>query len=160
MSRPGVSADGAGSNFQSPYQPPPGMPDLHGDIAVAIGDPDAWQLVHVAGMFWRVKVPTPNALGLLAEIQELKGGSQVQAINMFLANHLHPEDMSEMLARMTDPEDSFGAAEYQELYRATVTVGTARPFSRSSGSSGPPLRIGAVSEPSYPLVAFRTRSRR
>lgn len=158
VSRPGVSADGKGSNFQSPYQPPPSHTDLTGDIAAL--DPNAWQMVHVADRFWRVKMPTPNALGLLAEIIEQKGGAQLQAMNMFLSNHLHPDDMAEMLGKLTDPEDPFGAAEYQELYRATVTVGTARPFSQSSASSGPPRTTGATFEPSYPLVAFRTRSTR
>lgn len=154
VSRPGVNAD-AQSNFQSPYQPPDGGSDLGGDIASL--DPNAWHLVHVADYFWRVKVPTPSALGLLSEILERRGGSQLQAINMFLANHMHPDDLSRMLLRMTDPDDEFGQTDYQELYRATVTVGTARPFSRSSDSSGPLYTAGASSEPSWLSAAWGTR---
>lgn len=157
VSRPGVSADGK-SAFQSPYQPPPRGSDLAGDVAAM--DPNAWQLVHVAGVFWRVRVPTPSALGLLAEILETKGGAQVQTINMFLANHMHPDDLAVMLDRMTDPDDSFDASAYQELYRATVTVGTARPFSQSSPSSGPPPIRGVSSEPSWLSAVWGTRSRR
>lgn len=157
VSRPGVNSDGK-SNFQSPYQPPPAGDDLGGDIAML--DPNAWQMVYVAEVFWRVKVPTPSALGLLGEILERKGGSQVQAINMFLSAHMHPDDLTTMLTRMSDPEDSFGADEYQELYRKTVTVGTARPFSRSSDSSGPLYTAGVSSEPSWLSAVWGRRSRR
>lgn len=156
VSRPGVNSDGK-SNFQSPYQPPPSADDLSGDIAML--DPNAWQAVFVAGQVWRVKVPTPSALGLLGEILERKGGSQVQAINMFLAAHMHSDDLATMLTRMSDPDDSFGGDEYQELYRQTVTVGTARPFSRSSDSSGPLYTAGASSEPSWLSAAWGTRYR-
>lgn len=157
VSRPGVNAEGQGGGFQSPYQPPTGRLDLEADVTAL--DPDAWHLVHVADRFWRVKVPTPNAIGLLAEIIEQKGGAQLQAMNMFIAHHMHPDDLALMLMKMADPEDSFGAQDYQELYRATVTVGTARPFSRSSASSGPPFITGAQFEPSYPSVAFKARRR-
>lgn len=157
VSRPGVSADGK-SAFQSPFQPPPRGSDLAGDVAAM--DPNAWQLVHVADTFWRVRQPTPSALGLLAEILETKGGAQVQTINMFLANHMHPDDLASMLDRMTDPDDSFGSTEYQELYRATVTVGTARPFSPSSPSSAPPPIRGVSSEPSWLSAVWGRPSRR
>lgn len=158
VSRPGVNSEGTGSGFQSPYQPPTGRADLEADMALALGTRD-WQLIHVADRFWRVKVPTPNAIGLLAEIIELKGGAQLQAMNMFIAHHMHPEDTAFMLEKMADPEDSFGATEYQEIYRSIVTAGTARPFSRSSASSRPPSITGVSFEPSYPSVVFRPRHR-
>lgn len=131
---------------------------MNGDIAAA--DPNAWHMVHVADYFWRVKIPTPSALGLLNEILDRRGGSQLQAINMFLSTHMHPDDLRRMLERMTDPDDEFGQSEYQELYRATVTVGTARPFSRSSVSSELRRTVGELSAPSWLSAARGHRSRR
>lgn len=132
--------------FQSPYQPPSAEEDLRGDIALL--DPAAWQVVHAGGRFWRTKMPTPSALGLLSEIVESRGGAQVSAINMFLASHMHPEDLMVVLDRMTDPDDEFSGSDYQDLYRAVVTVGTARPFQPSSVSFAPLPTAGAPSAPS------------
>ena len=123
-------------------------------------DPDAWQLVHVADYFWRVKPARPEALGLLTAIVESKGGLQVQAINEFLARHMHADDLQRMLERMTDPDDDFGQTEYQELYRATVTLGTARPFLLSSLSPARRLIAGGSFDPGSHWAALGRHSRR
>lgn len=122
---PGVSGAQKPS-FVSPYQPPSGGVDLGADVTAM--DPDAWRVVMAGGMAWRAKVPSANAIGLLSEIIDSRGGTQIRTINMFLAAHLHAEDMARMLERMVAPDDSFGNADYQDLYRAVVTLGTARPF--------------------------------
>lgn len=138
VSRPGVNTGDTASNFVSPWQPPPATLDLNADV-IAL-DPNAWQLVHVAGYFWRVRPATPQAVAMLTAILETKGGAQVQAINTFLAAQLHPDDLRRMLERMMDPDDTgFDHDEYTELYRAAVTVGTARPFLQSSAF--PELRL-------------------
>lgn len=126
-SHPGVS-NSNGPSFVSPYQPPPAGLDLSGDISAL--DPNAWQPVVADGRLWRAKIPSASSLGLLNEIIESRGGAQVKTINMFLAAHMHPDDMALMLERMIDPDDSFKSEEYMELYRAVVTLGTARPFGR------------------------------
>lgn len=141
--------------FQSPYQPPPGSADLAADtLSVTTDD---WQVVHVCGEFWRVKTPSSSSLGLLAEIVDSKGAHQVKTVNMFLAAHMHPEDMARMLERMIDPEDVFGPTDYTELYRSAVTVGTARPFSRSSASPAPPPTDGESFAQSLLWEGWRSR---
>ena len=140
VSRPGVNSDG-GPGFQSPFQPPPAYADLAADAA-ALLDPDAWQVVHAGGTFWRVRTATPAALALLSQLPDLKGGEQVTVINRFIGEHMHPDDFATLLERMVDPEDSFGADEYQDLYRQMVTVGTARPFWQSSDSPAQPHTTG------------------
>lgn len=154
VSRPGTSSDGK-SNFQSPYQPPPAQLDLAGDLAAL--RPDDWQMVHAAEMFWRVHVPGPAELSALTAIPEMKGGDQVKAMNAFIARHMHPEDLGVMLEKMTDPQDPFDSHDYQAVYRAVVTAGTARPFWQSSASRVPPSTVGALFEPSYTSVVFRNR---
>lgn len=157
VSRPGVSGDGK-SNFQSPYQPPPARLDLAGDVAAL--QPDAWQIVHAAELFWRVRPPAPAELEALTAIPELSGGAQVQAMNSFLARNMHPDDIALMLEKMTDPDDSFGTQEYQAVYRAVVTAGTARPFWQSSGSPAPLLTRGEPYGPNWLFPAYRHRSKR
>lgn len=152
VSRPGTSSDGK-SNFQSPYQPPPAARDLAGDLARL--QPDAWQTVMAAEMFWRVRPSVPAELDALMTISELSGGAQVQAMNAYIARNMHPDDIALMLEKMTDPDDPFGSQEYQAVYRAVVTAGTARPFWQSSASSARPFTPGALCEPSYVSVAFR-----
>jgi hypothetical protein len=143
VSRPGTSSS-AESHFVSPFQPPSGAEDMAADLR-AVLDPEGWNVIHVAGHYWRVRHPNADALAQLNEIMDHKGGEQIQAINAFLARHLHPEDMSYMLFRMTDPDDSFSSTDYQALYRQVVTCGTARPFWLCSDWSGPPRRTGEPS---------------
>jgi hypothetical protein len=109
--------------------------DLASDVAML--DPNAWHFLHVAGEMWRVKVPDAASLQSLNQIAQLSGGAQVEAINALLARHMHMDDFSRMLERMVDPEDTFGAAEYRDLYRKLVTTGTSRPFWQSSGLPAP-----------------------
>lgn len=157
VSRPGVNGDGSGSNFQSPYQPPPSNRDFDGDLAML--DPNAYTMVHVGEYFWRVKVPTPEALKALAEVPDLKGGEQIHAMNAFLQHHMHPDDFRLAVRRLLDPDDSFTAERYTDLYRQAVTVGTARPFRPSSGSPALLSTAGGLSEPSWLSAAYRHRSR-
>lgn len=133
VSRPSGASSAAA--FESPFQPPASDVDMRSDISML--DPDAWHFVHVGAHFWRVKTPTANSIGLLAEILERKGGHQISAINMFLAAHMHPDDLNTLLDRMSDPDDSFSGGDYQQLYRDVVTAGTARPFRPSSVSYAP-----------------------
>jgi hypothetical protein len=113
-------------------------------------DPNAWQVAHVAGEFWRIKPATPAAMAILSDILDLSGGAQIQAINAFLAEHLHVDDLQRMVDRMTDPDDTFGSdGGYQDLYRAAVTAGTARPFWQSSALPRQPHTAGGLSEPSW-----------
>lgn len=157
MSRPGVNAEGSGSNFHSPYQPPPSSVDFEGDLVLQ--DPEAYALIHVGEYFWRVKVPSPQALKALAEVPDLKGGQRVKAMNAFLQHHMHPEDFRLAIRRLLDPDDAFNAVSYTELYRQTVTVGTARPFRLSSVSPVLPFTVGGWYEPSWLSAAYQHRSR-
>lgn len=157
VSRPGVNGDATGSNFQSPYQPPASGPDFEGDLTLM--DPDAYTLVHVGDYFWRVKVPSPGVLKQLADIPDLTGGDRIKAMNIFLQRHLDPEDFRLVVRRLLNPDDAFSAEMYTDLYRQAVTVGTARPFRLSSVSPGRRSTAGGLSEPSWPLAAYRHRSR-
>lgn len=159
VSRPGVTSDnGNGSKFVSPFQPPASGPDFDGDMVLL--DPNAYTVIHVGDYFWRVKVPGPAALRAVAAVADAKGGEQIQAINAFLQAHLHPVDFPLVLRRLLDPDDPFTEAQYMDLYRQAVTVGTARPFQRSWASPGPPPSIGGSSEPSWLWAAYRHRSQR
>lgn len=142
--------------FVSPFQPPAAFDDLAGDITMA--DPNAWQVRHVGGLFWRLRPPQTTSLDLLARIAQSKGGAQLVLINEFLLLHLHPDDAASLVTRMVDPDDGFGTAEYQELYRAAVTVGTARPFGPWSRSLRWPPTAGGSSAPSSPSEGYRDRS--
>lgn len=155
ISRPGVNADGTGSNFQSPYQPPPAGLDFAGDLALMT--PGSYTMVYAGSQFWRVKVATPAELQDLAQVPELKGGAQIIAMNSFLQRHLHPEDFRLVIRRMLDPDDSFTAENYSEMYRLAVTVGTARPFLLSSASHERPSTAGASSVRSSPSPVFHRR---
>lgn len=156
VSRPGVSAEGA-SGFVSPFQPPPAIPDLMADIANL--DPNAWHVVIVRDTAWRVKVPSPTALGMVSEIGSLSGGARIQAISSYLQIHLHPDDLRQMLRRMLTPKDAFDANAWTELYRAAVTVGTARPFPPFSGLPERRLPIGALFEGNWRLAGHPHHSR-
>ena len=151
---PGVSGtNGAASNFQSPYQPPSGDADFRGSVAAL--DPDSWQTVLVAGTAWRVKIPGPSAIGLLADMATAKGGTRVKVINGFLAMHMHPDDLHAMLLRMSDPDGQFTQDDYIALYRAAVTLGTARPFPQSSHSLALLPTAGEPSEQSSLWEGYR-----
>lgn len=143
---PGTSGAN-GPTFISPFQPPPSTTDFYSDTVAM--DPQGWHVEHIGGSFWRTRMPTPSAIGLLNEIMDRKGGSQVQSMNMFLAVHLHPDDLVTMVLRMIDPDDGFGTDEYQQIYRMVATIGTARPFSQSSASPAPPPTTGAPCAPSW-----------
>jgi hypothetical protein len=131
VSRPGVSTEGA-SAFYSPFQPPPAGLDFDGDAAIlGVGEHIN---VLVGGKMWRLKVPDTLALKLITDIHDAPGGQQIQLINAFLQRQLHPVDFQQVLRRLLNPDDTFTTDEYMELYRRAVTVGTARPFRRSSGS--------------------------
>lgn len=126
-SHPGLTGSGqAASNFQSPFQPPSSKIDFSADVAAL--DPNAWHVVMVADTAWRVKVPSPSALELLADMASASGARRVKVLNGYLAAHLHPDDLVTMVMRMADPDDTFTSDDYISLYRAAVTVGTARPF--------------------------------
>lgn len=153
VSHPGVSA-AAKPSFVSPFQPPPGSVDL-----LAEAQPGTWHTAFVGGMAWRLKVPLPSALGLLSEIIDTVGGAQVKVINGFMIMHMHPGDLETMLCRMLDPEDPFGGEEFIELYRAAVTVGTARPFSLSSTSAELRPTGGGRFEPALLLPEWVSRLR-
>lgn len=126
VAHPGVDGTNAAAAFKSPYQPPTAVEDLAGDISTA--DPNAWQVTFIGGAAWRLRIPTPADLGVLAEVATLKGGAQVDALNRFVLGHLHPDDVEPLLNHMADPDVAFGGDQFQELYRFAVTVGTARPF--------------------------------
>jgi hypothetical protein len=158
VSRPGVSAEGTGSNFQSPYQPPPALADFAGDLAML--DPTGYTTVHDGEHFWRVKVPGPVALQRVAEIADASGGQQILAINAFLRDHMHPEDFALILRRLLNPDDTFTNVHYMELYRQAVTVGTARPFRQLWASPAPPSTAGASSVRSSPSPVFLRRYQR
>lgn len=153
--RPGVNSSADQPTFISPWQPPDAAADLQADL-----HSDEWHDVEVGGQTWRIQVPGPTALGLLAEISESKGGLQVKAINGFMVMHLDRDDMSRMLIRMTDPDDSFGDKEFMELFRKVVTAGTARPFVRFSLSPAQRRLLGEGSAPSWQRMASRGRSKR
>lgn len=130
VSRPGVSSEGTGGAFHSPFQPPPAMADLEGDL-LGTG---AFQQVMVGGEFWRLRVPGPEALKILGLMPDAQGGEQIKLINSLLQMCLHPEDFQKALRRLLDPDSPFTTTDYMELYRRAATVGTARPFPQSSGS--------------------------
>lgn len=155
VSRPGVNGDGTGSNFQSPYQPPPAVLDFDGDLALM--EPDAYTLVHVGEYFWRIRVPAPEVLKHLSEVPDLTGAERIKAMNSFLQHHLHPEDFRLVVRRLLNPDDAFSAELYTDLYRQAVTVGTARPFRLSSAS---PVRLsiaGGLFEQSWHSQVFQRR---
>lgn len=158
VSRPGVSGEGAGSNFQSPYQPPPSMLDFAGDLALL--NPNGYTMISVGDYFWRVKVPGPVALQRVADIAEAKGGAQIHAINAFLQEHLHPEDFHLVLRRLLNPDDTFTNNHYMDLYRQAVTVGTARPFRQLWASPAQQSSRGGSSARSSRSGGSRRRSRR
>jgi len=158
VSRPGVNGESGQSNFQSPYQPPPALPDFHGDISLL--DANAYQPILLADDVWRVKVPLPSALADLSAIAEADGGAQIKAINGYLRKHMHPDDFQKVLRRLLGPDDPFSADDYMELYRLAVTRGTARPFQQSWGWPVPPPTAGASSARSSRSAASRHRSRR
>lgn len=153
---PGVSGAEAASAFKSPYQPPAAALDFAGDITAA--DPHAWHAVLVGGSAWRLKLPTPAAMGLLAEAARSRGQAQVDAFNGFVLSHLHPDDVPALLMRMADPDDSFGGDEFRELYRLAVTVGTARPFAPWSVSAPQVSSPGGWYAPSSRFRGSRTHS--
>jgi hypothetical protein len=146
-SHPGVGGGGtspAGPAFVSPFQPPAGIGDLHGDLLAAEG---GWATVVAGGATWRVRVPDAHSLGPLVEAQNASGGERIRSMSAFLVRQMHPEDMATLLDRMADPDDSFDEDDYQELYRAAVTVGTARPFWQSSRWLSPPRITGGPCGP-------------
>lgn len=155
VSRPGVNGDSGSSNFQSPYQPPPAELDFDGDLAMM--SPDAYTLVQVEGYFWRIKIPTPEALKHLAGVPDLEGSEQIHAMNAFLQRHIHPDDFRLVLQRMLDPDDTFTAEHYTDLYRQAVTVGTARPFRLSSASPARLSIAGGLFEQSWHSQVFLRR---
>lgn len=157
VSRPGVSSDGSGSKFVSPFQPPPAGLDFDGDMVLL--DPNAYTCIHVCDYFWRVKVPGPGALREVAAVADAKGGAQIQAINCFLQAHLHPEDFPLVLRRMLDPDDHFTDTHYMDLYRQAVTVGTARPFQRSWALPARPSPAGGLSGQNWHSAVYRNRLR-
>jgi hypothetical protein len=158
VSRPGVTSDGAASAFHSPYQPPSSVADFEGDLALL--DPNAYTVLHVGDYFWRVKPPAPTALKAVADVAEAKGGQQLHAINSFLQQHMHPEDFALVVRRLLAPDDPFTDAEYMDLYRETVTVGTARPFRQSWAWPAPPPSAGGSCVADWLSAAYRPRSRR
>lgn len=153
VAHPGVNT-GSGSNFQSPFQPPPAVPDLEGDLSLL--DPSGYSLVHVDDYFWRVRVPGPEALKEVANLPQ-SGGAQLMAIGTFLQRYLHPDDFRRAIQCLLDPDSSFTGEHYYELYRAAVTVGTARPFRQFSDLPGPQLTAGALSGQNWLSVAYRHR---
>jgi hypothetical protein len=158
VSRPGVSPDGGGAKFVSPYQPPSAVADFEGDLVLL--DPNSYTPVHVRDFFWRVKPPGPAALQAVAAVADAKGGQQIHAINSFLQVHMHPEDFRHVIMRLLDPNDLFDDHDYMDLYRQAVTVGTARPFRQWWASLGPPPPAGASSARSSRSGASRHRARR
>lgn len=108
------------------------MADFDGDISLQ--DPNAYTMVHVGGYFWRARVPGPAALKDVATVADSRSGDQLHAINSFLHAHLHPDDFAIAARRLLTPDDAFSTEDYIDLYRAAVTVGTARPFPQSSAS--------------------------
>lgn len=156
VSRPGVNAEGTGSSFQSPYQPPSSEADFEGDMILM--DPTAYTVVFVGDYFWRLKVPGCAALQDLATVAEAQGGAQIHAINAFLQRHLHPEDFALILRRLLNPDDTFNSEHYMDLYRQAVTAGTARPFRQWWASPALPHSAGGSSEPSWLSAAYHHRS--
>lgn len=137
VNRPGVSGEGTGGAFHSPFQPPPAFADLEGDL---LGS--AYHQVEVGGIFWRMRTPPPEALKILGLLPEAKGGEQIKLMNSMLQLCLHPDDLQKVMAMMLDPDSSFSSADYMMLYRRAATAGTARPFRQSSASQGPPRTRG------------------
>lgn len=104
-------------------------------------------MIRVAGSPWRVKVPTPSALGLLHEILSTDVlTAQLRAMSMYMAAHMDPGDLRILLERMGDPDDPLSATDYRELFRAAVRVGTARPFRLPPDWRELPPRRGGPSE--------------
>jgi hypothetical protein len=158
VSRPGVSSDTGRSGFISPFQPPPSVPDFTGDLALL--DPAGVFPLVVGDAIWRVRRPGPEALKQVADVAEASGAAQLAAIHAFMVKHMVTEDFNRVVGRLLDPDDPFTAADYMELYRLAVTVGTARPFLLLSGLPARRSSPGGLSARSLPSRASRRRSRR
>ncbi len=141
VNRPGVSGEGTGGSFHSPFQPPPAFADLEGDLLGLSG----YQQVEVGGSFWRLRTPPPEALKILGLMPEAKGGEQIKLMNSLIQLCLHPDDLAKVMRAMINPDSGFGTEQYMQLYRRAATTGTARPFPQSSGSRAQRRSRGARS---------------
>lgn len=149
MPHPGAGAEGNAPTFYSPFQPPGGLDDLRGDLLAAEG---AWVPIMAGGGVWRVRVPDASALAPLVDAHTAQGAQRVRLLSEFLVRQMHADDMAVLLNRMSDPDDPFDEVAYNELYRAAVTVGTARPFWQSSPSPAQRRITGGPSAPVLRLV--------
>jgi hypothetical protein len=140
----GAGAAASGPGFISPFQPPPGQADFGGDLA-AINE-GLWMVVTVDGDAWRAKQGQTARLDQLVEAMETEGGEQVRAMLAYLGEHMHPEDLMRVISRLMDPDDPMDMGYFNRLWRAVVTVGTARPFPQLRASSVPSLITGGRCE--------------
>lgn len=93
----------------------------------------------MAGFDFRVTAPLPEAIDVLSRAWSKHSKAQRIAhatLVDFVSRYTHPDDLAVVLTHMADPDDlSFGSDDFNELVKSIATVGTARPFWPSLGSS-------------------------
>lgn len=157
-SHPGTGSGSANgdSGFISPFQPPPGQHDLGGDIArLSAGE---WQAVVVGDLVWRARPGSSRQIGDLVEALESEGSARILAMARYLIEHMERDDLVRLLLRLMDEDDTVVTTEYfYKLWRAIVTVGTARPFLPSPHLLGRLHITGDSCGPSSLWQGYRNR---
>lgn len=127
--------------FESPFKPPPGFDDLIADIEQ---DPDYPYSATVGNQLFRFHRAQPKGLAALVSAQsQYNTNDQVRLrqLIMFIHRHTHPDDVAKMMIRLID-DDTFGIPQLDDLMRAIVKAGTARPTRPSSPWQRRRPRIG------------------
>lgn len=142
--RPAAGANNNTPKFESPYQPPPGNDDLATQVTdlhtrreektFGLKTPPTGHLyrhtITTAGEEYRVKTPRPEALHTLtAAVSPHIKDTRLQndMVQLFVSNHMQPDDFERIIFRMMDPDDAFTKDDLGQLMRSITTLGTARP---------------------------------
>lgn len=147
-STPTPSSGGSNTpRFESPYQPPPGHPDLAAQVVdLQHRRTQRWKTrntletpttghshpftITMAGEHYKVRNPRPEALHAFTEatgphIKDTRLRNDM--IQLFLANHLEPDGFERIIYRLMDPDDEVDRDDLGNLMRDIVTLATNRP---------------------------------
>ena len=126
------------------YSPPPGYVDCEADADTDIETRGT--VVPISAAFREIDVPEvgiiharrplPNAIPAIANAANAKisGAARVDYLDLFVQNHLAPDEFEDLLARMIDPDSGLPVDTMLRVSRAIATAGTARPTRRSFSS--------------------------
>lgn len=121
-SHPGIGSE---PEFESPYKPPPGFPDLIADADTETGY--KYSAV-VGGQVFRIRRADPKAIATFVSAQSQFNSNKEQRLKqllLFVHRHTHPDDVARAMIRMV--EGTFCIIELDELTTEIAKAGTARP---------------------------------